>query len=326
MSQSFDSVIARLASSKNVAIFTHQRPDADAIGCQIAMGLMLHGMGRQVTIMQDEDPPPTLRFMHDGIDGLSIGIIERSNLATYDTLLVVDTCVYGQMESAKTMLEPRFGDVVVLDHHLSCDALGPTIYSDTSAAACAEIVVELVQAMERPITPVMARVLMAGLVGDSGWFRFDSVTPRTHQIAATLIEAGAKPAELYELLVQTEEPARLALMQRALASIQWRAENRVALMTVTQSDFTSTGALPNHTEGLVNIPLDVASVSVCALLTEMPDGRIRGSLRSKHQVDVNRIANLFGGGGHAKAAGLKLPGPLDQAAQQVLAALVSAVK
>lgn len=325
MAQSFDAVMVRLSQAKRVAIFTHQRPDADAIGCQVAMGLLLVQLGKQVTVMQDEAPPPTLRFLHQELGSLRVGTIGQGDLSEFDTILVVDTCVYGQMESAREWLKPRFADVVVLDHHLSCEAIGPTVYSDTGASACAEIVAELIRAMGQKISSAMARVLMAGLVGDCGWFRFDSVTPRTHRIAADLIEAGAKPAELYELMVQTEQPAKLALMQRALGSITWSADHRVAVMMVRQSDFAATGALPSHTEGLVNIPLDVASVTVCALLTEMPDGRVRGSLRSKHQVDVNKVANSFGGGGHAKAAGLKLDGPIDAAAERVMAALQAAV-
>ncbi len=325
MAESFSAIISKLSTARNVAILTHQRPDADAIGCQLGMAMLLKQMGKNVCIMQDEAPPPTLAFMHEDLSGAQIGIIGKRDLAQDDTLLVVDTSVYSQLESARSALLARKEDVVVIDHHLSHDDMAAVMYTDTTAAACAEIVVEFAHAVNMPLTPAMAKVLMCGLVGDCGWFRFDSVTPRTHRIAGELISFGAKPAELYELLVQTEQPAKLALMQRALASIVYRADFRIAAMTVTQKDFADAQALPSHTEGLVNIPLDVATVQLSVLLTEMPDGRIRGSLRSKGHVDVNKIANQFGGGGHAKAAGLKLDCPIAEAREHVLRAMEKAL-
>jgi phosphoesterase RecJ-like protein len=175
-----------------------------------------------------------------------------------------------------------------------------------------EILWDLARQAGIAIDPTIALPLMAGLVGDTGWFRFDSVTPRTHLMAADLVR-HINPATLYQRLMQNETRPKLALMQRALASTRWAFGDRFACMLLRTADFSETGATQSQTEYLVDLPMSVKTVEVVALMTETPDGRVRTSLRAKGDVDVNRICNQFDGGGHAKAAGCRLDGPLDHA-------------
>jgi phosphoesterase RecJ-like protein len=170
----------------------------------------------------------------------------------------------------------------------------------------------------------MALPLMAGLVGDTGWFRFDSVRPRTHEMAADLVRQ-VNPALLYERLMQNEARSKLPLMERALASLRWSCQDRFACMMLRHADFAESGATQSQTEYLVDMPMMVSTTEIVALMSELDAGeagRIRVSLRSKHEIDVNRICNRFGGGGHAKAAGCRLDGPIDAA----YAALAKAVE
>lgn len=157
---------------------------------------------------------------------------------------------------------------------------------------------------------------MAGLVADTGWFRFDSVTPRTHEMAAALTPF-VDNSRLYERLSQMESKAKLGLMGRALGSVQMAFGDRFAWMVLRQRDFAETGAAQSQTEGLVDLPMVVGTVEVVALLTETPEGRVRGSLRSKRGVDVNKICNEFEGGGHAKAAGCRFDGPVEGAVERL---------
>ena len=170
----------------------------------------------------------------------------------------------------------------------------------------------------------IALPLMAGLVGDTGWFRFDSVRPRTFRMAADLVRF-VNPAPLYERLMQNETRPKLGLMQRALGSLRWSSNDRFACMFLMQTDFKETGAVQAQTEYLVDMPMIIGSVEVVALMTETPDGRIRASVRSKHEVDVNKICNRFGGGGHAKAAGCRFDGPVEAAYTQLAAAIEEAL-
>ncbi len=310
-----------------MAIFTHQRPDPDALGSQVAAAELLRRLGaREIFVMQFAKPPAQYAFMLENLAAKEVDEWSSewagSAGGAIDTILVVDTCTFSQLEPIIGFLKAERDKVVVLDHHLSRDDIGPLIYADTSAAACVEIVWEIARAAGVAIDKPLALPLMAGLVSDTGWFRFDSVKPRTHLMAADLTPL-IDNAHLYSQLQQMESKPKVALMQRALASIQWSAGDRFACMMLRAADFQETGATQSQTEYLVDLPMVVKTVEVVALLTEMADGKIRGSLRSKRDVDVNQICRKFSGGGHAKAAGCRFAGTTLEAAAAMLSAAVA---
>jgi len=301
------SIIERLKLAKRAAIFTHQRPDPDALGSQVAMAHILKQLGaKDVRAMQFAPPPKQYEFLLKSSGVTSDEWSSEwagSEGGLIDTIVVVDTCTYSQMEPVTTFLKAERHKIVAIDHHQSRDEIGPLLYSDTKAAACVEILWEIAKAAGLKIDEAMAFPLMAGLVSDTGWFRFDSVTARTHAMAADLTPL-VNNALLYEKLMQTETKPKLGLMQRALASMQWSAGDRFACMSLTPHDFSETGATQSQTEYLVDMPLTIQTVEVVALLTEMADGRVRGSLRSKRDVDVNAICRQFGGGGACEGGGV----------------------
>jgi phosphoesterase RecJ-like protein len=317
-------LVERLRGAKRVAVFTHQRPDPDALGSQAAAAHILKHLGaEEIYLMQFMEAPAAYRFLQEGAPGeVAMWGSEwaGSSGGAMDVILIVDTCTYSQLEPCAGFLKAERGKVAAVDHHLTRDEVGPLIVADTQAAACVEILWELSKAAGMAMTAGLAQALMAGLVADTGWFRFDSVTPRTHEMAAALTPF-VDNARLYERLSQTETRPKLALMQRALASCQWSFEDRLAVMALRQADFAQAGAAQSQTEGLVDLPMAVAAVEVSALLTEMPDGRVRASLRSKRGVDVNAVCNQFDGGGHAKAAGCRLEGPVEAAAARITEAV-----
>ncbi len=323
-----DQVLQRLRKAQRVAIFTHQRPDPDALGSQAAAGVILHRLGATtITLLHFAEPPKPYMFLQKNVAAESIVFTDTWAAgpgADLDTILVVDTCTYNQLEPAAAFLKAHHQKVVAIDHHLTRDDLGPLVYADTNAAACVEILWELSRHAGIAMDAQLALPLMSGLVADTGWFRFDSVKPRTHLMAADLTP-HVNNSQLYEKLMQTETRPKLSLMQRALASLRWTSADRFACMILTQKDFTDTGAIQSQTEYLVDLPMIVSTVEVVALMTEMPDGKIRASLRSKHEVDVNAICKNFNGGGHAKAAGCRFDAPLDRAYDQLAAAVSTAI-
>jgi len=319
-------VANRLRAARSAAIFTHQRPDPDALGSQAALALMLGkaGVGRVVVVNWEPVSGP-YAFLQEGVETVTFTPEWAARAADFDTFVVVDTCAYQQMEPGAALLRTAHDKVVAIDHHVSFDPIGPMILRDPKAAACVEILTELAHAMDVALDAAIAARLFSGLVADTGWFRFDSVTPRTHRVAAELVAAGAEPARLYERLQQNETAPKLTLMARALSGITLAAAGQVALLVVTQRDFAETGASASQTEDIVNLALMVGTVEVAGLVTEMPDGRVRVSLRSKHAVDVNAVCRQFGGGGHAKAAGCRMDGPPEAAREKMIAAVVAAL-
>jgi phosphoesterase RecJ-like protein len=168
--------------------------------------------------------------------------------------------------------------------------------------------------------------LFLGIASDTGWFQFSNTRPYTLRLAARLMEAGVNTDRMYQLLYQNERAERVALQTRAQQSLELLLDNRLAVMRVGKIDFEQTRANVPDTENLINIPLQIRAVEVSILLVEPKDfGPVRVSLRSKGQVDVARFAEQFGGGGHARASGLKLEGTLDQAHDRVIAAMVRAM-
>jgi bifunctional oligoribonuclease and PAP phosphatase NrnA len=317
---------AELSRAGNVAVFTHLRPDPDAIGSQAAAVRMLQQRGVQAVAVVLDPVPDSLKPI---FQSTAVKVEEfdpewpARRAAAFDRFLIVDTSAEQQLEPAKELFRQRSKDVLVIDHHLSGGLECSGILRDTSAAACVEIIARIAGAMGVRLDPPLAGALLAGLVGDTGWFRFDNVTAQTHRLAADLIEAGASPSRLWGDLMQKEEKAKLALQHRALGSLEWFANDRIAVMKISQADLAASGAKPWHTEQFIDIPLMVGSVIISVFLTETSEGTIRASLRSKFKVDVAAICEKFGGGGHARAAGCRLPGPLTTARDALVKAITA---
>ena len=311
-----------LQSAKSVAIFTHARPDPDAIGSQVSAALMLSALGKKVYGMCLPPIPPPLQFLLNMLPQSCIEYTpEKAAGISADRILVVDTSARQQLEPASDFLASCASKVLILDHHISGDLPHDLIYRDTSAAACVEIVAQLGERLGVALSKPMATALLAGLVGDTGWFRFDSVTPRTHEIAAKLLAAGASPSELWGRLMQSERKSKLVLLSHAVGRITFYAQDRIASMELSNQAIAEAQAETWETEGLIDIPMMVGSVVCSVFLSETPEGKIRAGLRSKHTVDVNEVCREFGGGGHARAAGCRLPGPLPSARDALVKAL-----
>ena len=192
----------------------------------------------------------------------------------------------------------------------------------TEAAAAAEIVAELLTLWDVKFDDRIASALFVAIASDTGWFQFSNTRPYTMRLAATLMEAGVDTDRLYQLLYQNERKERVALQARALASLELLNDNRLAVMRIAKTDFDLTGANVPDTENLINVPLQIRTVEVALLFTEPLDsGPVRVSLRSKGQIDVAKFAQQFGGGGHARAAGLKLQASLADTHDRVVGAM-----
>jgi phosphoesterase RecJ-like protein len=169
----------------------------------------------------------------------------------------------------------------------------------------------------------MLTALYAGLVDDTGNFRFSNTTPKVHRIAAALIEDGADPSRIYQDLYHQNRPERLRLFGKAYASLCILGNGQYGRVSLSQADLQACGASHDDLEGLVNEALKLRGVEVSALIHELPDGRIKASLRSRGKVDVNIVCKQFGGGGHRLASGAKLDGPLEQGQTRVDAAVLA---
>ena len=317
-------------------VLTHAKPDGDAAGSVVALVTALRALGQSACGLLVPPILPSLGRLAEA-PGIMLHAAGRP-LPDCDRLVIVDTGARSQVGPLDEMVQRKLGQTLILDHHLSGDIEASNRYIDPTAAAAAEIVAELVAKLVGPggMDPeAQARVdqaLFTGIASDTGWFKFSNTTPRTLRLAADLIERGVDHSHLYGQLEQSDRVERLGLLSRAVDSLRLLADGRAAVMILRSEDFDETGARPEETERLIDIPQQVGSIRAIALLSEVraDDGvQTRISFRSKprpNAVNVAEVAGAFGGGGHARAAGARLQEPADAVLPRIITALEAAVR
>lgn len=338
---SLGEIVQRLESASRVLVTTHAKPDGDAYGSAVGLGLGLRAMGADPRVVFMPPVP-------DSFIDLAGGELTET-FTTHDALpddrdlvVIVDTGAWTQVAPMRAWLAPRLDRTLVLDHHLMGDVEAAWRYIDTEAASCSTVIAQVLDALHEhgraPAglvdQPDIAECLFVGLASDTGWFRHSNTRPATHELAARLLRAGVDQARLYGALEQSQRPEKLKLIERALHSLTFFADGQAAMMVLRDADFHFAGARIDETEGLVDLPRQVAGVEVVALVCESPPGEdgarqaVRVSLRSKagpRAVNVAHVAQDLGGGGHARAAGIKIEATIDAAAIKVRDAVEAAV-
>lgn len=296
----------------------HVHPDADALGTLLALGLALETRGWTVTYGGPHPAPAVLDFL-PGVDRYRV--LSRIEGA-YDVAVLTDCPNPDRTEGLLEQARGAAGRVVNIDHHPDNRRYGHVNWIVPAAAATGEMVYELLGALDLAVSPAVATNLFTAIHTDTGSFRYSNVTPTTFRIAAALVDAGADPAFVSSALYERRERNALSWLGLVLARVELSEDGRVAWVALPA------GLVPEtfvEGEDLVNYPRSIDSVRVACLLRER-EGRVKVSLRGKGDVDVNRIAARFGGGGHRNAAGCTVAGPLDGVIKDVLAAIAEALE
>ncbi len=330
MPDPIDAIIQSLSTAKNVLITTHVKPDGDALGSAASLQLGLGARGIESTVLILSKLPNKYSFIfNDNKIRFMTGepvMPERVWFDSFDRFVVVYTGTFSQLPGLETIVPALSILKIVVDHHKTQEAWSDILWQDITAAAAGEMIETLLQRWQVTITPAIANCLFVAIASDTGWFQFSNTTPRTLRLVADLLEHGVDNDALYQHLYQNERPERLLLQQRAMGSLRFDADTKIASMIIRKNDFAETKSSVTDTESLINIPLQVASVQSSVLFVEPPEGGpIRISFRSKGQVDVAAFAQQFGGGGHARASGAKIEGNLDEARERVLMSLIEAM-
>jgi len=301
---------------------SHVRPDADALGSEVGMARVLRGLGKDVRIVNQSPTPPRMAFIDSEgwIRQLGKSITVEEALDT-DVHIILDTSAWGQLQETGKVFNKTSAVKVVIDHHVSSDDLGAIEFKDTTAAATGQMIYELALALGYEIDELAASALYCALATDTGWFRFPSTTIETMHAGAGLIERGANPAELYQLLYEQYTLPRMRLAGRALQRITPEFGGLLAHTYVRWDDYAETGAVPPDTEDLVNECMRVGGTCSAFILIEQSNRQVKCSFRSRKGINVAVVAEQFGGGGHQQAAGAILAGPLAEARKKVLSAL-----
>jgi phosphoesterase RecJ-like protein len=333
MSDEKNEIAQRLARAQRILVVTHARPDGDALGSMSALTSAAEAAGKQTAVLVPSDAPARYDFLLTS--GKPAPPERFGELADWaDTVVIVDTCAFAQLDGLDDALAAAREKIVVVDHHATTDDIGAVRWIDPSSAAAGVLVGELLKLLDWPVGPAAAEALMTAIATDTGWFRFANTDGRCLRAAADLMDSGVSGDKLYRKLFQADRPERIRLLTRALSSMDIRADGAISVMKLRLTDFAETGARQDETENAVNEPMRIGCVEVSMLLTETPEtddatpgGRvIRVSLRSRGAADVAAVARQFGGGGHVQAAGLRAIGDIDALAERLVAACEKAMR
>ena len=318
-----------------ILLTTHENPDGDGTGAMVGLAHCLRSQGKEVRIVVAPALPPNLRFMdpQGWVEAFEPQGAHRDLAGWPDAWVLVDASEPRRMGPLTPLFLASAARKACLDHHLKeagQDARDPGFdqeFRDPAASASAELVYDLaVRTLARPLPAAMAEALYAGVVDDTGNFRFSNATAKVHRLAADLIEQGVAPARIYQNLYHQGRPEALRIAGRAFDGMALLGEGRYARLSLARADFAACGADHDDLEGLVNRPLELRGVEVACLLHELADGRIKASLRSREGADVNAVCRRFGGGGHRLASGAKLDGPMAKAQTDMDAAVLAQLR
>ena len=309
-------VVAALQAGRRFALFLHLSPDGDSIGSTLALGLALERLGKRTVWISADPPGEAYRFL-PGSERFRLWNEVEEDWSQYDAAVLLDCADLERVGPARAAID-RIGRVINVDHHPSNRRYGDINLIDPQAAAVGEITARLIDALGVELDAAMAYGLYTAILTDTGSFQYENTRAGTLRLAARLVEAGVRPARVAQAVFESRPQRVLRLLREALGTLEVGAGGRLAWMTVSRAMMDRVGAQRGDTEGFVNYPRSIAGVEVALLFVEEPDGRVRVSWRSNREVDVSRLAAAFGGGGHARAAGSTLPGPLERARVQVL--------
>jgi phosphoesterase RecJ-like protein len=309
-------IIKAIHEGENFLITAHVRLDGDALGSELAVYLMLREMGKKVVVYNQDRTPERYQFL-PAAHHITHSI---SNIEQYDTCMVLDCSELTRVGDEAEKIR-KIKKLINIDHHVSNNGFCTLKMLDAKASSTGELIFRLMQEMGFKMTKDICTNLYAAIITDTGSFRYSSTTKETLMAAGVLVGEGANPQRIAENIYESDSPARLKLLAKALSTLSLDLDSRVGSMVVTQNDLEETGAAWEHTEGFVDIPRTVKGIEVSVLYTQREDDHFKLSLRSKTKVNVEKLAKKFGGGGHIHASSCWMKGDIETIKSQIIQAV-----
>ncbi|HZF40277.1 MAG TPA: bifunctional oligoribonuclease/PAP phosphatase NrnA [Blastocatellia bacterium] len=310
-------VIELIEKHQRFAVTSHIRPDGDSLGSSLALCRILRGLNKDAEVIMCDHVPHAYSRL-PGADEVRVAPdIDRE----YDGVFVIECS--DVTRPGLPRLKDQF--VVNIDHHSTTELFGDINWIDSTAAAVGEMIYNLAKAIGAKITPEIASCVYAALLTDTGSFHFSNTTERTFKIASELVRHGAQPAKLSQAIFYNYPYSKVLLAGAVLSTLQRDESGRIAWITMTKEALEQSGANEDDSDGIINYPLTVGDVEAVAFFREMSNSTYRISLRSKNRVNVARVAESFGGGGHANAAGFTIKADYPNLTQEVIKKLKEAV-
>jgi len=300
-------IIAAINEGKSFVITAHVRLDGDALGSELALYLMLIDMGKKAVIYNQDETPQQYRFL----PGAQNIVNELGDIGQYDVGVVLD-CSNLERVGEKSAQIGKIKTLINIDHHIFNGGFCQLSMLDGQASSTGELLCRLMREMRCKMTKDICTNLYAAIITDTGGFRYSSTHQDTLRAAGDLVENGANPQWISENIYENDSPARLKLLAKVLETMSLDLENKVGSLLVTQEALRQTGASLDHSEGFIDIPRTVKGIDISVLYSQLKNKYFKISLRSKGQINVERVARKFGGGGHINAAACRIEGDIEE--------------
>ena len=311
-------VVELVESKRRFAITSHVRPDGDSLGSSLGLYWLLRALDKDVEVIMRDTVPHAYQLLPGAKEVRETPIVDRS----YHAVFVIECSDISR--PGLIGLEKQL--VVNIDHHSTTALFGTINWIDSTASAVGEMIYNLCKATGVRVTKEIAECVYTALITDTGSFHYSNTTERTFKVASELVRTGVKPAKTAEAVFASYPWSRIRLMGEVLSSAKRDSSGRVASLQLSLEMQNRSGASDEDADGFVNYPLTVGEVEAVALLKECAPGIYRTSLRSKGDVNVARVAEKFGGGGHRNAAGCTLKGNWEEAEKEIVGLLQDAVE
>ena len=305
-------ILSAFRDESSFLVAAHINPDGDAIGSAVALCLALESGGKKA-VAYSRDPVPAHYGFLPGQEKMLAGL---EGALKHDPVLVLVDCNSPERAGIRDL---HFRRSIVIDHHATESDFGDLRWVDRSAAACGMMIYEVVKSLGVEITKAIATNLYAAIAVDTGTFRYSNTTAGVLRTGAELVDLGAQPALIAEQLYETWSMKRFRILMMSLNTLEIKDD--VAMTHVSETMFRKTGARAEDTENFANLPRSIDSVKVAAVFREVGRGIWKVSLRSKGEVDVSKVAERFGGGGHKNAAGCRIEADLKSAKKALTGAI-----
>jgi phosphoesterase RecJ-like protein len=310
-------ILSKIKDSNSISITCHTSPDGDALGSVLALASGLKQLGKEVTILSKEDVTSNLPFLvASQMTKEAVAEVPENS----DCVIVLD-CGNVERINAELVLENREYCLLNIDHHQSNDGYGDINFVDVKAAATGEVVYDILKSLEIDITKDIADCLYTALLTDTGSFRFSNTTQKTHVIAGELINYGVNVDNIYRTLFENKTFHRIKFYGEAIQTMELHHDSQICIIKLSSELLNKLNLKSNvDTSDVLTFGTQIDTVEVVALLKEANPG-VKISLRSKNSVDVRKIAENFGGGGHSKASGLFIDNNIDDVEKIIIKAI-----
>lgn len=319
-----EDLLRKIRQGNRFLLTSHVNPDGDAIGSELGLARILRHLGKGAVVW-NRDETPTLYRPLPGSDRVHSGPEPIPGFPEKFDAVIVLECPSLDRTGLDEALDGSGLPLINIDHHLGNQHYGVVNWVDSAAPAVGEMVFRLAQALKVALDPETASALYLTLVTDTGGFRYSNATPAAFEAAAALVREGARPEQVSQWLYESQPLAVVRLTCEMLQTLELHHNGRVATARLTPEMFERAGAAPGDSEGLIDTPRSIAGVDAVALIRQREDGSHKVSLRSRGEVDVEKIARHHGGGGHKNAAGFALEGDGEAIRRQVAEELAAAL-